>query len=106
MTRLNLATLCALTALSFAPLVSHAAPPTWLPTQSSETALSKVEELKAIYLECDRASMRMVLDATSAGMCSVAAEELRVTGFDGRFEDLYAWWRSARTPTVAAAKLR
>lgn len=104
MTRLNLATRCTLAALACAPLIVHAAPPTWLPTQASEAALSRVDELKAVYLECDRVSMRMVLDPTSAGICSVAAEELRVVGFDGRFEDLYAWWRSARTPVVVSAK--
>ena len=85
-----------LTIATALPLTVLAAPPTWLPTgKSPQDSVQRVEELKGIYLECDRASRIHILDASSAGFCSNAAEELRRTGFDGRFEDMFAWWRSA-----------
>ena len=83
-----------LTMAAALPLAALAAPPTWLPIgKSSQSSVQRVEELKGIYLE-----------ASSAGFCSTAAEELRRTGFDGRFEDMYAWWRSATQGGAAQSK--
>ncbi len=104
--RLTVQTLCAVTLATGFPVVAFAAPPTWLPTGSAgQNSVRRVEELKSIYLECDRASRSNLLDAGSAGFCSTSAEELRRTGFDGRFEDLFAWWRGATQKTLASSKL-
>jgi hypothetical protein len=87
------------------PMAALAAPPTWLPIgKAAQNSVQRVEELKGIYLECDSASRTHVLDASSAGFCSTAAEELRRTGFDGRFEDMFAWWRSATKGGAAQNK--
>lgn len=94
-----------LTIAAALPLATLAAPPTWLPMgKASQNSVQRVEELKGIYLECDSASRTHVLDPSSAGFCSTAAEELRRTGFDGRFEDMFAWWRSATQRGTAQSK--
>ena len=94
-----------LTIAAALPLAALAAPPTWLPIgKASQNSVQRVEELKGIYLECDSASRTHVLDPSSAGFCSTAAEELRRTGFDGRFEDLLAWWRSVTQGGAAQSK--
>ncbi|HEX2529994.1 MAG TPA: hypothetical protein VHK70_00820 [Burkholderiaceae bacterium] len=55
-----------------------------------------VKELKAIYLECDRAAATTLLDFTSAVECSMISEELLERGFGGNFDRMLEWWRSAR----------
>jgi hypothetical protein len=77
------------------PQLAAAAPPTWLPAGDMPhgAVLLHVEELKAIYLECDRLSSATFLDSSTAAHCSLAAEELRRIGFDGRGDAVLAWWR-------------
>lgn len=74
----------------------YAAPPTWLPPAElpSGTMLLQIEELKAIYLQCDRLASVSFLDSSTAADCSVAAEKLRMVGFDGRADAVLEWWRS------------
>jgi hypothetical protein len=55
-----------------------------------------VDQLRSLYLHCDRVSSRQLLDLSSAVFCSSAADQLRVRGFDGSFERMLAWWRSMR----------
>jgi hypothetical protein len=55
-----------------------------------------VDKLKTAYLNCASRSEREVLDPGTARTCSLAAEELLQRGFAGNFEQLLAWWRSAR----------
>ena len=76
--------------------VCRAAPPTWLPPTELPhgTALLQVEELKAIYLQCDRLSSVSFLDSSTAANCSVAAENLRRMGFDGRADAVLNWWKA------------
>lgn len=77
---------------------SHAvaAPPTWLPTDAMPlgAVILQVEDLKSFYLECDRLAAKTFLDSGTAARCSVAAEELRRVGFDGRADAVLAWWRA------------
>ena len=86
-------------AVAIAALLSglcYAAPPTWLPPVElpDGTILLQVEELKAIYLQCDRLASLSFLDSSTAADCSVAAEKLRQIGFDGRADSVFEWWRS------------
>jgi hypothetical protein len=82
-----------------------AAPPTWLPPVElpDGTILLQVEELKAIYLQCDRFASVSFLDSSTAADCSVAAEKLRRIGFDGRADAVLEWWRSLSEDRRAAA---
>lgn len=85
------------------PIAALAAPPTWLPIgQASENILQQVEDLKVIYLECDKVSRKYILDTQTASFCSSSAEDLRRIGFDGRFEDLFAWWKKITYHTNAS----
>jgi hypothetical protein len=59
-----------------------------------------VRDLKISYLECDRVASRTVLDFGSAVHCSRVAEALLQRGFEGRFDDLLAWWKQARAEAV------
>jgi hypothetical protein len=75
--------------------LAQAAPPTWLPSAElpEGTVLLQIEELKATYLQCDRLSSKTFLDSSTAAHCSLASERLRRICFDGRSEDVLAWWK-------------
>jgi hypothetical protein len=80
--------------LALAAMTAHAAgTPPELP----------VRDLKVRYLECDRLATRTVLDFGTAAHCSLVAEALLQRGFDGRFEDLLAWWKQAKREPVGLA---
>lgn len=98
-----------LTVLGFcaASTQAVAAPPTWLPAEAVPlgAVILKVEDLKSIYLECDRLATKTFLDSGTAAHCSVAAEELRRVGFDGRADAVLAWWRGmAQERSLAASQ--
>ncbi len=52
-----------------------------------------VEELKQVYLACDRMASRQVMDLASAAHCSSVGEALQTRAFEGNFDQLLAWWR-------------
>lgn len=87
-----------LSVLGFCVTANHAvaAPPTWLPNDAMPlgVVILHVEDLKSLYLECDRMASKTFLDSGTAASCSVAAEQLRLMGFDGRGEAVLAWWRT------------
>lgn len=89
----------ATTALVFAAAAAFAqAPP----------AGDEIPRLKAQYLACDEEATHSVLDAGSAMRCSQIAEALKQRAFDGDFERLLQWWRSAKLDRarIAAAATR
>ena len=55
-----------------------------------------IDELKRVYLACDRAASRTVLDPSTAAHCSIVGEALQQRAFDGSFEQLLAWWRAEK----------
>lgn len=55
-----------------------------------------VEELKAMYLVCDRLASTTFLDFQTATECSMISEEVLTRGFAGNFSQLLEWWRSTR----------
>ena len=55
-----------------------------------------VDELRHLYLECDRRASQTLLGAAEAAHCSMAAEELKQRGFGGDFGRLLAWWQAHR----------
>ena len=65
------------------------------PDRSHLAALT-VDELKLMYLECDRRASQTLLGAAEAAHCSMAAEELKQRGFGGDFGRLLAWWQAQR----------
>jgi len=65
------------------------------PDRSHLAALT-VDELRHIYLECDRRAAQTLLGAAEAAHCSMAAEELKQRGFGGDFGRLLAWWQAQR----------
>ena len=63
---------------------------------------AQVDELKTVYLTCEQAASRTILDMAAAAFCSRYAEELLRRGFAGDFNQLLAWWREARNEALAA----
>lgn len=55
-----------------------------------------VDQLKVMYLRCDREAAGAVLAPADAAECSMVDEELLARGFDGDFSRLLAWWREER----------
>jgi hypothetical protein len=77
--------------LTLAAVVSTAS--TAQPDRSHLAALT-VDELKLIYLECDRRARQTLLDFAAAAHCSMTAEELKQRGFGGDFGRLLGWWQA------------
>ncbi|HEU0203737.1 MAG TPA: hypothetical protein VFR86_25275 [Burkholderiaceae bacterium] len=67
------------------------------------SALS-AEDLKAFYMQCDRAAAQGSLGGDVA-LCSLAYELLLKGAFDGDFFALLAWWRSEMRAETACAAL-
>jgi hypothetical protein len=63
-----------------------------------------IEELKTIYLSCDREAMRARLTNAMIMQCSVVYEELKWRAFDGDFEKLLAWSRSQAAVSSTAKR--
>lgn len=63
---------------------------------------ANVDELKSVYLTCERAASSTLLDFATAAFCSRHSEELLRRGFAGDFNLLLAWWREAKEEAVAA----
>ncbi|SDH70100.1 hypothetical protein [Variovorax sp. OV700] len=62
-----------------------------------------VDELKQVYLACDRAASQQILDSGTAAHCSFVGEALQKRAFGGNFDQLLAWWRAEKDG--ASAKL-
>ena len=77
--------------LTLAAVVSTAS--TAQPDRSHLAALT-VDELKLMYLECDRRARQTMLGSAEAAHCSMAYEELKQRGFGGDFGRLLAWWQA------------
>jgi len=60
-----------------------------------------MDDLQGVYLSCDRAATRTVLDVAAATFCSRYAEELLQRGFAGDFDLLLGWWREAKEAAQA-----
>lgn len=59
-------------------------------------------ELKQVYLACDRAASRQLLDMETAAHCSFVGEALQKRAFEGNYELLLAWWRTEKLNTRGA----
>jgi len=61
--------------------------------QSANRALkdAPIDELKRIYLACDRAAINGELDTAGIRQCSIVYEELKRRAFGGDFDELLAW---------------
>lgn len=62
----------------------------------TELTVEQVAELKEIYLECDQLASTTILDFYTAEICSAVYQVLLRRVFDGSYEQLLQWWRSAR----------
>jgi hypothetical protein len=82
--------------LSVAALAGVAAAPALADPQRAQVA-----ELKTVYLTCEQAASRTLLDMAAAAFCSRYAEELLQRGFAGDFNQLLSWWREAKDEAVA-----
>ena len=60
------------------------------PTRSG----ASIEDLKRLYLECDRVSVARLLTQGEAMLCSTVYEALKRHAFDGDFDRLLAWSRA------------
>jgi hypothetical protein len=60
-----------------------------------------IDELKRIYLACDRVATRQLLDMGTAAHCSMVGEALQKRAFDDSFDQLLAWWRDHKDKAVA-----
>jgi hypothetical protein len=50
--------------------------------------------LQAVFVACNDASSKALLDFGSAATCSFAYEALLSQRFSGNFRELMAWWSS------------
>ncbi|MEO8187473.1 MAG: hypothetical protein ABI580_08955 [Burkholderiaceae bacterium] len=71
-------------------------------SESGDKKQLTIAELKTIYLDCDRDTMRGLLGGDGAKACSVVYEELKNRAFDGDFDKFRAWSRAQNTPNIAA----
>ena len=53
-------------------------------------------ELQSAYLACDSAATIRQLEVVEAARCSMVAERLKHSHFDGDFDRMLAWWRRER----------
>jgi hypothetical protein len=58
---------------------------------------ASIEDLKRLYLECDRASIAQRLAPAEVMLCSTVYEALKRHAFDGDFDRLLAWSRANAT---------
>ena len=73
-------------------------------TGTGTLAALPIDQLKRIYLACDLAASRQVLDMTSAAYCSSVGETLQQRAFDGSFDRLLTWWRTEKLHAVSASQ--
>lgn len=59
------------------------------------SAGASVEELKTLYLQCDRAALADRLSGADAMLCSAVYEALKHRAFDGDFDKLLVWSRAS-----------
>lgn len=64
-------------------------------------ASAPIGELKQVYLACDRAASRQLLDSSTAAQCSLVGEALQKRAFGGSFDQLLAWWRAEKDAAAA-----
>jgi len=62
------------------------------------------EQLKRVYLACEREDVRGGLDSGSVAQCSIIYERLKAHAFEGDFERLFAWSRVELKREGAAAR--
>ena len=74
-------------------LVALTAPSAVGQADESRLKTMTVDDLKSLYLACDRAAMRGLLAAGAIAQCSAVYEELKRRAFGGDFERLLAWSR-------------
>lgn len=79
------------------------APAAFAHAGAGEIVSLPIDELKRVYLACDRAATRHVLDMDTAAHCSMVGEALQKRAFQGSFDDLLAWWRANKDKAVAQA---
>lgn len=68
---------------------------------AGEVASMSIDQLKQLYLECDRVASSERLDTGTAVVCSLVSEALKKRAFDGSFERLLAWWRAEKDAASA-----
>lgn len=61
------------------------------------------EELKSVYLDCEREAVAGRLDAGTTMQCSTFYEELKRRAFDGDFESMRTWSDAQRRATGTTA---
>ncbi|MDM0003015.1 hypothetical protein QTI24_30830 [Variovorax sp. J22P240] len=81
--------------LALTPLAASAEP------GAEQQPAASMDDLKGVYLACDRAATHAVLDVAAATFCSRYAEELLQRGFAGDFDMLLRWWREAKEAAMA-----
>lgn len=74
--------------------VALAAPVEHTRSTDGEYAGVPIDELKQIYLTCDRAAASARLSTEGIWQCSIVYEELKRRAFGGDFDRLRAWSRA------------
>jgi hypothetical protein len=64
------------------------------PLPSGESRELSIEQLKQLYLSCNREALDRHLGKAEIMRCSMVYEELKHRAFDGDFDRLLAWSRS------------
>jgi hypothetical protein len=92
---------CAMAGLSQAEQVTVVTEP--VGSNRDHLNAAAIDQLKLVYLECDRRASDAVLDLSDAAHCSTIHEVLKQRGFGGDFDRMLAWWKLEK---IAAVTLR
>jgi hypothetical protein len=101
--RTRAAMLCIAQLVAAGGSAAQPAPPA--PPAQPWHAQLRLEQLKAVYLACDRRASTERLQVLDAQQCSVLAEALLQRGFAGDFDRLLGWWRTARHADAALVRV-
>src|SRR5688572_7313129 len=67
-----------------------------LTVQARAAPVPTVDELKRVYIACDKASERGLLAHWQIAPCSVIYKELKRRAFGGDYDQFHAWSRTRR----------
>lgn len=90
--------------LPLAVLVAFAAAHAAAQPDRTILARHSEDELKQVFLACDRGAATALLGAADAAACSLVYEELKERVFGGDFRRLVAWWKAQPRDRPPAAR--
>ena len=82
-------------------LIALSAPIAHSRSPSGEPMDVSIDEMKRMYLWCDRAAISGQLNTDGIMQCSIVYEELKRRAFGGDFDKMLAWFKANATVQIA-----